>query len=292
MSVFTGSGVAIITPFDENDNVNFEEYAKLIEFQIENKTDAIITCGTTGEPSTMTSEEKRNVIDFTVKTVNGRVPVIAGTGSNCTKTVIEDSIFAKNAGADALLIVTPYYNKCTQQGLIEHFNAIADAVDLPIIVYSVASRTGVNILPQTVKELSKHKNIVAIKEASGDINQIAKIAALCPDLDIYSGNDDHIVPVLSLGGKGVISVAANVIPNQIHDIVAKFKEGNFKDSLDIQLKYLDLISLLFCEVNPIPVKAAATLMGFDFDNVRLPLTKLSSNNLAKLSEEMKKLNLV
>ena len=279
---FIGSGVALITPFDDN-TVNYKVLEELIEYQIANNTDAIIICGTTGEPSTMTESEKKEVIRFTVEKVNKRVPVIAGTGSNCTKTAIEMSKYAESIGVDALLIVTPYYNKTTQSGLIEHYKAIAKNVNIPIIMYNVPGRTGLNLAPSTVKESSKIKNIVAVKEASGNFSQIAEIANLCgEDIYIYSGNDDQIVPVLSLGGIGVISVLANVAPNETHEIVAKFLDGKIKESRIIQLKLLPLINALFCEVNPIPVKEAVELMGFDVGNVRLPLVRISDANRERL----------
>jgi len=281
---FIGSGVALITPFDDN-TVNYKVLEELIEYQIANNTDAIIICGTTGEPSTMTESEKKEVIRFTVEKVNKRIPVIAGTGSNCTKTAIEMSKYAESVGVDGVLIVTPYYNKTTQSGLIEHYEAIAKNVNVPIIMYNVPGRTGLNLAPSTVKELSKIENIVAIKEASGNFSQIAEIANLCgDDIYIYSGNDDQIVPVLALGGIGVISVLANVAPNETHEIVAKFLDGKIKESRDIQLKLLPLINALFCEVNPIPVKEAVELMGFEVGKVRLPLVKMSETNKEKLKE--------
>lgn len=281
---FIGSGVALITPFDDN-TVNYKVLEELIEYQIANNTDAIIVCGTTGEPSTMTESEKKEVIRFTVEKVNKRIPVIAGTGSNCTKTVIEMSKYAESVGVDGLLIVTPYYNKTTQSGLIEHYEAIAKNVNVPIIMYNVPGRTGLNLAPSTVKELSKIENIVAVKEASGNFSQIAEIANLCgDDIYIYSGNDDQIVPVLALGGIGVISVLANIAPNETHEIVAKFLGGKIKESRDIQLKLLPLINALFCEVNPIPVKEAVELIGFEVGKVRLPLVKMSETNKEKLKE--------
>jgi len=279
---FIGSGVALITPFTEN-TVNYNVLEELIEYQITNNTDAIIICGTTGEPSTMTESEKKEVIHFTVEKVNKRIPVIAGTGSNCTKTAIEMSKYAESVGVDGVLIVTPYYNKTTQKGLIEHYKAIAENINIPIIMYNVPGRTGLNLLPQTIKELSKIKNIVAVKEASGNFSQIAEIANLCgDDIYIYSGNDDQIVPVLALGGVGVISVLANVAPNETHQIVSKFLQGNVKESREIQLKLLPLINALFCEVNPIPVKEAVELIGFDVGTVRLPLVRMSVENKEKL----------
>lgn len=281
---FIGSGVALITPFDDN-TVNYKVLEELIEYQIANNTDAIIICGTTGEPSTMTESEKKEVIRFTVEKVNKRIPVIAGTGSNCTKTAIEMSKYAESVGVDGVLIVTPYYNKTTQSGLIEHYEAIAKNVNVPIIMYNVPGRTGLNLAPSTVKELSQIENIVAVKEASGNFSQIAEIANLCgDDIYIYSGNDDQIVPVLALGGIGVISVLANIAPNETHEIVAKFLGGKIKESREIQLKLLPLINALFCEVNPIPVKEAVELIGFEVGKVRLPLVKMSETNKEKLKE--------
>ena len=284
---FIGSGVALITPFTEN-TVNYNVLEELIEYQITNNTDAIIICGTTGEPSTMTESEKKEVIHFTVEKVNKRIPVIAGTGSNCTKTAIEMSKYAESVGVDGVLIVTPYYNKTTQKGLVEHYKSIAENINIPIIMYNVPGRTGLNLLPQTIKELSKIKNIVAVKEASGNFSQIAEIANLCgEDIYIYSGNDDQIVPVLSLGGVGVISVLANVAPNETHEIVSKFLKGDIEKSRELQLKLLPLINALFCEVNPIPVKEAVRLIGFNVGNVRLPLVPMSNDNREKLKETLK-----
>lgn len=292
-TIFKGCGTAIATPFT-NEGINFKEFEKLIEEQIKAKVDAIIVCGTTGESSTMTEEERKELIKFTVKKVNKRTKVIAGTGSNNTKTAIEMSKFAENeAGVDGLLVVTPYYNKTTQQGLIEHYKKIANSVSLPIIMYSVPSRTGVNILPKTCKELSKIENIVAIKEASGDISQVAKIASLCKDdLDIYSGNDDQIIPVLSLGGKGVISVLSNIMPDYTTEMIQNYFKGEQEKAKNMQLEVLDLIEALFSEVNPIPVKHALNLLGYNFGEPRLPLIELSNENKEKLKEAMKKHNLI
>lgn len=288
---FIGSGVALITPFNDK-QVNYKVLEELIEYQIANSTDAIIICGTTGEPSTMTESEKKEVIRFTVEKVNKRIPVIAGTGSNCTNSVIEMSKYAESVGADGVLIVTPYYNKTTQKGLIEHYKAIAQCINIPIIMYNVPSRTGLNMTPETVKELSKLKNIVGIKEASGNFTQIAQIANICgEDINIYSGNDDQIVPVLSLGGVGVISVLANVAPNETHNMVINFLEGKVEKSRETQLRLIPLINALFSEVNPIPVKKAVELMGFNVGNVRLPLVELSEINKTKLIDSMKILNL-
>lgn len=290
--IFEGCGTAIVTPFTE-DGVNFEEFKKLIEFQIENNVDAIIVCGTTGEASTMTKEEKEKTIKFAIDVIAHRAKVIVGTGSNNTKTAIEMSQFAESAGADGILVVTPYYNKTTQQGLIAHYTEIAKSVNLPIIMYSVPGRTGVNILPETCKELSKIENIVAIKEASGNISQVAKIANLCKeDLTIYSGNDDQILPVLSLGGKGVISVLSNVMPKYTHDMVRKYLDGNTQEATKMQLDVIDLTDALFVEVNPIPVKYALNLMGFDFGKPRLPLIEISEKNKQVMKDVMKQHSLI
>ena len=291
-TIFEGCWTAIVTPFTE-DGVNFEEFKKLIEFQIENEVDAIIVCGTTGEASTMTTEEKKETIKFAIDTIAKRTKVIVGTGSNNTKTAIEMSKFAEEAGADGILVVTPYYNKTTQQGLIAHYTKIAKSVKLPIIMYSVPGRTGVNIAPETCKELSKIENIVAIKEASGNISQVAKIASLCQeDLAIYSGNDDQIIPVLSLGGKGVISVLSNVMPKYTHDMTKKYLEGTVVHATKMQLDVIDLIDALFIEVNPIPVKYALNLMGFNFGKPRLPLIELSDKNKNLMEDVMKKHELI
>ena len=285
--IFKGCGTAIATPFDEN-GVNFSEFQKLLEFQVQNGADAIIVCGTTGESSTMTDSERKETIKFAIEVVNGRIPVIAGTGSNCTASAIEMSKFATNVGADGILIVTPYYNKATQNGLIEHYKAIAQAVpNTPIIVYSVPSRTGVNILPETCLELSKIENIVAIKEASGNLSQVAKIASLCGEnLNIYSGNDDQVLPILSLGGIGVISVFSNIAPKIFSDMIKNYFSGNLKEATATQLNSIELIDALFCEVNPIPVKAALNLMVYNFGEPRLPLTPISSSNMIKLKNAM------
>ena len=288
--LFKGCGTAISTPFDEN-GVNLKEFERLIENQIQNKVDAIIVCGTTGESSTMTTEEKKQVIECAVKTANGRIPIIAGTGGNNTKQVIENSKLAESLGVDGLLIVTPYYNKCTQKGLVEHYKVIAQSVSLPIILYSVPSRTGVNIEPQTCLELSKIENIVAIKEASGNISQVAEIAHLCGDnLHIYSGNDDQILPILSLGGLGVISVLSNVKPEYTHNIVQNFFSGNIEKATKMQLDALPLIKALFSEVNPIPVKAALNIQGYDFGIPRLPLTPMTVEKMEVLKQELNSLN--
>ncbi|POO90637.1 4-hydroxy-tetrahydrodipicolinate synthase [Clostridium sp. 2-1] len=290
--IFTGAAVAIVTPFTE-DGINFSELKKLIDFNIENGTDAIVIAGTTGESSTMTDEEHREVIRFTVEYVNKRVPVIAGTGSNDTVYAVQLSKYAESVGADALLLVTPYYNKTTQTGLIKHYNYIADRVNIPIILYNVPSRTGVNITPETYAELAKHPRIVATKEASGDLSAIAKIKALCKDeLNIYSGNDDQIVPILSLGGKGVISVFSNIMPKESHEICSLYFEGKVEESCKLQTKYLDLINTLFIEVNPIPVKTALGIMGYNVGPLRMPLFPMEGKNLEKLREELAKNNLI
>jgi len=290
--IFEGCGTAIVTPFTE-DGVNFNEFRKLIEFQIENKIDAIIVCGTTGEAATMTTEEKKETIKFAIDVVAHRTKVIVGTGSNNTKTAVEMSKFAEEVGADGILVVTPYYNKTTQQGLIAHYTEIANAVKLPVVMYNVPGRTGVNILPETCKELSKIKNIVAIKEASGNISQIAKVASLCQDdLAIYSGNDDQIIPVLSLGGKGVISVLSNIMPEYTHDMTKKYFDGNVKEAAKMQLDVIDLIDALFIEVNPIPAKHALNLMGFNFGKPRLPLIEMSAKNKQLIEDVMKKHQLI
>lgn len=292
MSIFTGSGVAIITPLLPDGGVNLDAFGKLIEFHIQEGTDAIIVCGTTGEPSTMSAEEKREAISFCVKQVNGRVPVVAGTGGNNTKQSIADSVAAQELGADALLLVTPYYNKCTQGGLVAHFFAVADAVNIPMILYNVPSRTGVNILPATMKKLSEHPRIVGIKEASADITQITETARLCPDIDLYSGNDDHVLSLLALGGKGVISVVANVAPRDTHEMVAAFLRGDIAESRRLQFKLNPLTASLFTEVNPIPVKAACGLLGFDVGEPRLPLTPITDANRVRLEGEMRALGLI
>ena len=285
--LFKGCGTALSTPFNEN-GVNFKEFEKLVENQIQNKIDAIIVCGTTGEASTMTTVEKIETIKCAVKTSNGRIPIIAGTGGNNTKQVIEYSKKVEKLGVDGLLIVTPYYNKCTQNGLIEHYKEIAKNVSLPIILYSVPSRTGVNIEPKTCLELSKIDNIVAIKEASGNLSQVAEISHLCGDnLNIYSGNDDQIVPVLSLGGIGVISVLSHVLPEYTHNMVYHFLNGDVKKATKMQLDVIPLCKALFSEVNPIPVKAALNILGYNYGIPRLPLTKMSTEKEKILKSEIK-----
>lgn len=290
--IFKGCGTALATPFDEN-GINFKVFEEMIENQIKNNVDALIVCGTTGESATMTEKERKDAIKFVVDITKKRVPVIAGTGSNNTVQAIAMTKYAEEVGCDACLVVTPYYNKTTQAGLVAHYKAIAESTKLPIILYSVASRTGVNILPETCLELSKISNIVAIKEASSNISQITKIKQLCKDnLNIYSGNDDQVIPILSVGGIGVISVLSNVAPKYTHDMCMKFFDGNLKEALDMQLKALDLISALFSEVNPIPVKHALKLVGFDFGIPRLPLVELTDKNKAILEKAMKEMNLI
>ncbi len=291
--IFTGSGVAIITPMNEDGSVHYETLEKLIEFQIANGTDAIISCGTTGESSTMSHEEHCKVLEFTVQKVNKRIPVIAGTGSNDTAYAIELSQEAEKIGADALLVVTPYYNKASQHGLIKHYFAIADSVSLPIILYNIPSRTGCLIKPETYVELCKHPNITATKEATGDISHIAKVAALCGDnLTIYSGNDDQTLPIMALGGKGVISVIANICPQMSHDICAKFLSGDLAGSHKIALESLDLMNTMFIDINPIVIKEAANLMGYSCGPCRLPLSEMTEQDHAKLVSVMKKYNLI
>lgn len=294
MSIFEGAGVAIVTPMKENGEVNFDKLGELLDFQIENGTDSIIICGTTGEASTLSLEEHIECIRYTAAYVNKRVPVIAGTGSNCTKTAVSLSKQAMKDGADGLLLVTPYYNKATQKGLINHFTEIAKAVDLPIILYNIPGRTGCNILPETAAYLAKNvENIVAMKEATGNISQVTHTVQLCEGaLDIYSGNDDYIVPILSLGGKGVISVLSNVAPKETHDIVAKYLAGDTKGSLELQLKYIPLINALFSEVNPIPVKAALNMMGWNVGGLRAPLTEMEEARANLLRAEMQKVGLI
>ncbi len=289
MALFTGAGVALITPFNEDNSVNYDMLKTLVDRQIDGGTDAIIVCGTTGEPATMAEEEKLSVIKCVVECTAGRVPVIAGTGANSTQTVIDFSKKAEELGVDGLLIVTPFYNKATQNGLYAHYAAIAEAVKLPIIMYNVPSRTGCNIQPQTAARLGKDfDNIVGIKEASGNISQVAKLKSLAGDsLDIYSGNDDQVIPILSLGGIGVISVLSNVAPKETHDMVMDYLNGNVKSALDIQLGCLELIDALFCEVNPIPVKAAMNLMGYNVGGLRLPLTVIEDENRKKLAESLR-----
>ncbi|MBX9136077.1 MULTISPECIES: 4-hydroxy-tetrahydrodipicolinate synthase [unclassified Clostridium] len=292
MSIFKGSGVAIITPFNEN-GIDYEKLRELLEWHIKESTDAIIICGTTGEATTMTEQEKKDAIKFTVDVVNKRIPVIAGTGGNNTKTSIEMSLYAENVGVDGLLVITPYYNKTNAEGLIMHFKAINDAVKTPIILYNVPSRTNMNITPQTLLKLTELNNVVAIKEASGDMSQVAKMKALCGDkIDIYSGNDDQIIPVLSLGGIGVISVAANIIPKTVHDMCESYLNGDCFKATKLQLDYLELMNDLFIETNPIPVKTAMNVMGMNVGELRLPLYKMNDKNKETLVNTLKKYNLV
>lgn len=289
MSIFTGAGVAIVTPFNSDETINYNKLDELLDYHCTHGTDAIIICGTTGESATMTEEEHMQCVKFAIDRVKGRIPVIAGTGSNCTRTAIDMSKEAADYGADGLLLVTPYYNKATQAGLIGHYTAVAKEAKAPIIMYSVASRTGCNIEPATVAELVKNvDNIVAVKEASGNISQVAKIMALTDgNIDLYSGNDDQIVPMLSLGAKGVISVLSNVAPQETHDICEKFFNGDVKGSAALQLKALPLIEQLFCEVNPIPVKKALQLMGVECGPLRMPLTEISKEHEQALAKAMK-----
>lgn len=289
MAVFTGAGVAIVTPFKENREVNYEKFAELIEFQIKGGSDAIIVCGTTGESSTLTHEEHLDVIKYCVEKVAGRVPVIAGTGSNCTETAIYLSTEAEKYGVDGLLLVSPYYNKATQKGLYQHYKAIADSVKVPCILYNVPSRTGCNIAPETVVKLCKEvENIVGVKEASGNISQIVKLMSIADgQVDLYSGNDDQILPLLALGGKGVISVLSNIAPKETHDICAKFFEGDLEGSAAEQYRAIPLCNALFCEVNPIPVKMGLNLMGMEVGSLRPPLTDMEEENVAKLEKAMK-----
>lgn len=294
MAVFKGAGVAIVTPMKANGEINYDKFGELIEFQIANKTDAIIVCGTTGEASTLSHEEHLEAIDFCVKQVAGRIPVIAGTGSNSTETAIYLSKEAEKSGVDGLLLVSPYYNKATQNGLYNHFKTVAKAVKLPILLYNVPSRTGCNILPETVIRLCEDvENIVGVKEASGNISQIAKLAAGAKGkVDIYSGNDDHIVPVLSLGGIGVISVLSNIAPKETHDICERYFTGDVEGSCKLQLEVMELCDALFCEVNPIPVKKALNLMGMEAGSLRLPLTEMEEGNTEKLKKAMQRFGLL
>ena len=294
MSVFTGAGVALITPMHEDGSVNYEKLAEVIEFQIANQTDSIIICGTTGEAATLSTEEHIDVIKFCVNQVKGRIPVIAGTGSNCTRCGISLSKEAEDAGADGLLCVTPYYNKATQAGLVGHFKAIADAVKIPVILYNVPSRTGCNIKPETVAAICKEaSNVVGIKEASGDISQVAELMNIMDGkIDLYSGNDDQVVPIMSLGGKGVISVLSNVAPRQAHEIPADYLAGDVVSACRKQLEAIELIKALFCEVNPIPVKHAMNLMGMEVGPLRMPLSPMEPKNLETLKTAMKNYGLI
>lgn len=292
-TIFTGAGIAIITPMNADGSINYQGLGDLIENQIANGTDAIIICGTTGEASTMTDEEHLECIRFAVEKAAGRIPVIAGTGSNDTRYAIELSKEAEAVGVDGLLLVTPYYNKTTQRGLIAHFTAIADAVNVPIILYNIPGRTGVNMEVATVKKLAEHRNIAAIKEASGNISYAAKLIAACGDnIDVYSGNDDMVVPLVSLGGKGVISVASHVIPKQMHDMVRYCLDNNFAEATKLQIEYLDLINSLFIEVNPIPVKEALNMMGVNVGPCRMPLYEMSDEHKAVLRASLEKHGLI
>lgn len=295
MAVFKGAGVAIVTPFKENFEVDYERFAALIEYQITNKTDAIIVCGTTGEASTLSDEEHIEVIRFCVEKVNGRIPVVAGTGSNSTQTAIFLSKEAQAAGADAILLVTPYYNKCTQKGLRAHFKMVADSINIPVILYNIPGRTGgVNILPETIVSLcTEVDNIAGVKDASGNFSQLAELASLAKGkVDIYSGNDDQVVPLLSLGGVGVISVASNIVPEQIHQICARFFAGDVEGSRNLQLDLLETINALFIEVNPIPVKTAMNLMGMKVGSLRMPLTEMEEQNVEILRKAMQRAGLI
>lgn len=293
MSLFEGAGVALVTPMNADGSVNYEKLEELIEFQIAGHTDAIIICGTTGEASTLTNEEHLECIRFCCEVTKKRIPVIAGTGSNCTNSAVYLSQKAEEAGADGLLVVTPYYNKCTQNGLKAHFSQIAEAVNVPIILYNIPGRTGVKIAPETVVSLCRDvDNIIGVKDATGDISEVANVLSLARregvEVDLYSGNDDQIVPVLSLGGKGVISVLSNILPQETHDMAASYFAGDVTKSMQLQLDYFDLIGALFCEVNPIPVKKAMNLMGMNVGSLRSPLTEMEEANAARLAREMKK----
>ena len=291
MSIFRGSGVAIVTPF-QNGSVDFTAFTRLIELQIANRTDAIICAATTGESSTLTTDERLSVIQFVVERVNGRVPVIASTGGNNTEEVVNNSKSAEAIGVDGLLVVTPYYNKTTQAGLVRHYFTVADAVETPIIVYNVPSRTGLNVLPQTMAELCTHENIVGTKEASGNIEQIVNIAALCPQCDIYSGNDDHVLPVLSIGGKGVISTIANIVPGEMHALCEAFFKGDIQLARQLQLQLIPIWKAAFCEVNPIPLKAMMGLMQLCEPDVRLPLVPPSAANMRLIEETLRGYELI
>ena len=294
MAIFTGAGVALITPMNDDGSVNYEKLRELLEFHVANKTDAIIICGTTGEASTLSDEEHLECIRFACEVINKRIPVIAGTGSNCTQSAIELSKEAEKSGVDGLLLVTPYYNKATQNGLKAHYKAIAKEVNVPIILYNVPSRTGTRLAPQTVVDVCHEvSNIVGVKDATGDISEVAELMSLAKGtVDVYSGNDDQIVPVLSLGGKGVISVLSNILPKETHDMVASYLEGDVAKSCEMQLKYFDLVKALFCEVNPIPVKKALNLMGMEVGSLRLPLTEMEDANAKRLEEEMRKAGVI
>ena len=289
MAIFTGAGVAIATPMKNNGEIDYEKFGELIEFQIANQTDAIVVCGTTGEASTLSHEEHLDAIKYCVEKVNGRIPVVAGTGSNCTETAVYLSTEAEKYGVDGVLLVSPYYNKATQNGLYQHFKTVAESIQVPVILYNVPSRTGCNILPETIVRLCKDvDNILGVKEASGNISQIAHLAAISHGcVDIYSGNDDQIVPIMALGGVGVISVLSNVAPRQTHEICQKFLDGDVEGSRKMQLEAMDLCNALFCEVNPIPVKKALNLMGICGGTLRMPLTEMEEVNVARLEKAMK-----
>ncbi|WP_339008959.1 4-hydroxy-tetrahydrodipicolinate synthase [Fusobacterium varium] len=284
MELFTGSGVALITPFDENGEVNYSRLREILEFHVINHTDAIIVTGTTGEGSTLNDEEKISVIEFTVNIINNRIPVIAGTGSNDTRHAAEFSKRVEKLGVDGLLVVTPYYNKGNENGIYEHYKTLAEGVKIPVILYNVPSRTGVNLSIPLLKRLAQIENITALKEASGDISYVAEVAREVPELDIYSGNDDMVVPVLSLGGKGVISVSANIIPDISHDITVSFLKGDVKKARELQLKYNDLVNALFLETNPVPIKEAMNFLGYEVGNCRLPLGVMEEANRRKLTD--------
>lgn len=284
MELFTGSGVALVTPFDENGDVNYSRLREILEFHVINHTDAIIVTGTTGEGSTLSDEEKISVIEFTVDIINSRIPVIAGTGSNDTRHAVEFSKRVEKLGVDGLLVVTPYYNKGNENGIYEHYKAIAEGVKIPVILYNVPSRTGVNLSIPLLKRLAQIENITALKEASGNISYVAEVAREVPELDIYSGNDDMVVPVLSLGGKGVISVSANIIPDISHDMTVSFLKGDVKKARELQLKYNDLVNALFLETNPVPVKEAMNFLGYEVGNCRLPLGAMNESNRVRLTD--------
>lgn len=292
-TIFTGAGVAIVTPMNADGSINFDALGENIEYQIANGTDAIIICGTTGESATMTDEEHVECIRYCIEKVNKRVPVIAGTGSNDTKYAVDLSKEAEKLGADALLVVTPYYNKTSQRGLIAHFTTIADSVNIPIILYNVPSRTGVNISVDTYVTLSKHRNIAGIKEASGNLSTVAKIIAACgDDIDVYSGNDDQIVPIMALGGKGVISVASNILPRETHEIAQYCLDNNVAKAAELQLKYLDLMNNLFIDVNPIPVKEAMNILGMKAGECRLPLLRMEQSKIDTLTTSLRNAGLI
>lgn len=293
--MFKGVCTALVTPFDSNGDIDYKSFEKFLEFQINNNVDALLVCGTTGEPPTMTQEERIEVIKFAIKIINKRVPVIVGCGTNSTRTSVKNAKLAEQMGADGILVVTPYYNKCTQDGIYEHYKAINDSINIPIIMYNVPGRTGVNIKPETIFKLANLKNIVGVKEASGNMSQISAIARNLKNLDnftLFSGDDALSLPMLSLGAKGVISVASNIIPNQMHNLVQSYLDGDCKKALEIHNQYVNLMDNLFIEVNPIPVKAACSKMGFMLNSLRLPLTKLSEENDKKLEKTMKDCNLI